>query len=807
MGFDYAVSSRGRGSSEPELPLPEQLTLTLDGARAPLRVKAVDKENRQLTGIEISPWYIQKAGRGADINGLAKCAELTGNDGVATFDWLPREFAGAIGFLSHSDKHYPIDHATWLQAQKPADALMIPMLPQERLSGRVTTSDGRPAADVTVALRGQGGGMNGFQGAARTDAGGRYELAVYSEQAYIITASRGDLAAPYRWGVIVRAGKPIDGVDLVLGPSTRVRGQVTLGTDRTPVANTTVQAVIDKGSIPDELKRPGDRVHRAMSLPQWTRTDKQGRFEFRLGPGEHRIQGPPRTEPIEVTIPATEPPAEIVRDFTMPRTETGPFTATVVDDAGKPTARAIVNGVYAATSATWWFHQIETDASGRFRTERALDPLVLHAETPDKTRAGVMRSDSESREGRIVVQPFATASGQLVDPEGKPIAGRKLTYGIRIYMGEPGSSSFTSSFGGSMTTDDQGRFTLGGLAVAETYDVDASLDESSSRTATQVIPKDSRPIVLGDIVADLSPPKPCIPPTPAERAVEAFAARKAMSAPEKLAYVLTEAKREYTRPLLLFGKPDDSACVQLFRLFEDNSADDAKDKSRSKTPAELRWEFELAALDNDAPDVTALARELGIPRGEGGAVLAVLNEKGTLAATYPLRLMTDNTLDAAALRAFLGEHKLATRDAERMLSEALGKARAEGQQVFLIMSASWCGPCRLLARFLAANKSELERRYVFVKLDVSRDEHAEELRTRYEKGQHNGVPWYVILDADGTPLVTSNTDAVKREYGMSNIGFPSSKAGIDHFLEMLKRTAPRISAETLETLRAALAKK
>jgi thiol-disulfide isomerase/thioredoxin len=259
---------------------------------------------------------------------------------------------------------------------------------------------------------------------------------------------------------------------------------------------------------------------------------------------------------------------------------------------------------------------------------------------------------------------------------------------------------------------------------------------------------------------------------------------------------------------LLFGKPDDPACVDLFRLFQENAARDTKDASRPLTPAELRWEFELASLENGTSEVTAFARSLGIPeRDRATPVLAALNGDGTLAATYPLRLDAAGRLDGPALGAFLLEHKRATRDAERMLADALAKARGEDKRVFLIMSASWCGPCRMLARFLAAHKPDLEWHYVFVKLDVSRDDHAEELRARYEKGQHNGVPWYVILDADAAPLVTSNTDAVKREYGMTNIGFPSSSAGIDHFLAMLKQTAPRLTAETLETLRAALAKK
>src|SRR5262249_27468937 len=158
-------------------------------------------------------------------------------------------------------------------------------------------------------------------------------------------------------------------------------------------------------------------------------------------------------------------------------------------------------GTYGASGATRWFHQIEADASGRFSTERSLDLLVLHAETPDKTSAGVMRSDAEAREARVVVRPVATAGGRLVDPHGQPIAGKKMRYGIRIYMGEPGRSPFTSSFGGSLTTDADGGFHLSGLVTGETYDLDASLDEWSARTVEHVTPKDSRPLALGDVAA------------------------------------------------------------------------------------------------------------------------------------------------------------------------------------------------------------------------------------------------------------------------------------------------------------------
>ncbi len=815
VGFDYAVAERARGSTLPLLPLPERLTLTLDGARPPVRVKTVDRENRPLAGLEVGPWLIKKPGHESEMNGINTFVKTDGN-GVATLDWLPTRAEGMFSIISpFSSSWYPSEHATWFPSDKPADEVTIIHFPYEQLSGRVTTADGRPAAEAVLTVQGQGAGENEFRGRTRTGADGRYTLGVYSEQAYIITASKAEMIAPYKSGVVVRAGKPAGNIDLVLGPATRVRGLVTVGPDHKPVAGVSVQATIDRGSIPDELKRKGDRFYRGMTMTFWKQTGKDGRFEVLLGPGEYTLQGPPRVEPVKLTIPAARPPAEIVRDFAMPRPESGPFTAAVVDTAGKPVAGAIVEGAYQAASGSGWFNRIEADAQGTIRIKRKLDPLVLAAATPDRSLGAVTRIDAEATEARLVIRPTATASGRLVDPQGKTIDGRKLSYGIRIHLGPTRMSPFSWHFGGTTTTDSAGAFRLVGLVVGETYEITTRDDEDyrTSTAKTRVTPTDPSPIALGDVPIELrvSPPKPYVPPTPAQRAGESFAVRKEKSPREKLDYVLTEAKREYTRPLLLFGGPKDPACVDLFRLFDERSGDEtaAKDKPRVKSPGDLRWEFELATLDAGQTGVKTLAKGLGVPLGDAEPPrLAVLSDQGRLIATYPLRLGNGKQLDARALGAFLLENKLPTRDAEAMLEAGLAQARAERKRVFLILSASWCGPCRLLARFLTANKAELGRHYVFVKLDVSRDAHASVLRERYEsKDDINGVPWYVILDAAGKPLITSNAKELGEEYGTTNVGFPSSKEGINHFLKMIRQTAPELSDRTLAVLRQELEKK
>ena len=465
VGFDYATAARARGSLESPHPLPERLTLTLDGARPPLRVKTVDESGKPLADVRVGPWYIMKPGRDTNLNGMSDVMLKTDAEGVAMFDWLPLQIEGQFAILARMPGYYLPNHHLAMPADKPTDEVTLTLNPYQRLSGRVTTTDGRPAPGAMVQVQGRGATLNGFLGLARTGADGRYALDVKGEEAYIITARKGDLAAPYKWGVIVRTGKPVAGVDLVLGPATHVRGRVTIGDDRKPAAKIYLFAEIDKGPIPAELMREDGRSGFGMSMSIVQQTDDEGRYDLRLGPGEYTIRGPARVEPVELTIPTENPPLEIVHDFKMPRPEKGPFTATVVDAKGRPVAGAVLNGHYVLRSRGRRFPSSKSDARGVVRVERALDPLLLHAETPDRSLAGIARVDAEATEARIVVEPTAAASGRIVDAEGEPIAGRELSYEIRARVGSTRDDLFAYLSVGKVTTDGGGRFTLGGLVV------------------------------------------------------------------------------------------------------------------------------------------------------------------------------------------------------------------------------------------------------------------------------------------------------------------------------------------------------
>ena len=69
-----------------------------------------------------------------------------------------------------------------------------------------------------------------------------------------------------------------------------------------------------------------------------------------------------------------------------------------------------------------------------------------------------------------------------------------------------------------------------------------------------------------------------------------------------------------------------------------------------------------------------------------------------------------------------------------------------------------------------------------------------ELMKPIRDGAQGGIPWFVILDASGQKLATSN-DLKTGE----NIGFPGEERGQIHFANMLNRTRQRMTEQEIES--------
>jgi hypothetical protein len=196
----------------------------------------------------------------------------------------------------------------------------------------------------------------------------------------------------------------------------------------------------------------------------------------------------------------------------------------------------------------------------------------------------------------------------------------------------------------------------------------------------------------------------------------------------------------------------------------------------------------------------AFLKEFGIaaPQADGGK-LAVLSRDGRVVVEAGFdELARDGKLDRARLTEFLKTRRVPLPDAEAALESALENARRDQKRVLVQVSGPNCPPCVLLARYLDEQKKLIAKDYVVLKLDA-RMPHANEVIGGLRPSLEGGIPWMVILAADGKPLVTSDS-------ADGNIGYPDTKEAKSHFANMLRATALRLTEADVATLLAGLEK-
>jgi protocatechuate 3,4-dioxygenase beta subunit len=452
LGFDYFENYHAFPTWGRPIP-PESIELTLGGTRS-VEVKVVDGQNRPVAGVAVMPWSIQTPGKlsYANLSGEPLTSVLTDVTGIAHFDWIPTEIENGVTFLvHHADYHCP--NPPNLLSEDRDKQLIATVYRNGRISGRVTHADGTPAAGILLQAEGRGATSHYFRGRARTDRDGKYELAVYPDQTYIVAVIDREWAAKSFVGFHIAEGMQQQQLDFVLDRGTVIRGTATLGSDAQPAAGETVTVI--QQSTPNPNDGGGSSQ---VDLVRWAKTDESGQYEIRIGPGTYRLQLPNAEQWETLTVPETEGEV-IVRDAHAPRKARGELAGTIVDPAGEPLVNAEVYGESIASAGHAGFNTVTRDG-GKFVTDRWRDEMVLYARSADGALAGAVEIGPDADSADLTLQPAGSIIGRVVDADGQPLAGVRVTCGV-----DPGPTGVRGSIHLNTRTDPRGIFEFRGLAV------------------------------------------------------------------------------------------------------------------------------------------------------------------------------------------------------------------------------------------------------------------------------------------------------------------------------------------------------
>ncbi|MFO1096043.1 MAG: carboxypeptidase regulatory-like domain-containing protein [Planctomycetaceae bacterium] len=777
----------------PDLSLP--ITLVLSGAR-PLTVRLLDADSEApIRQAETYVWYVQKAGE-PDHLGVEDLVEVTNDSGEAKFDWLPEwQSPASLQVWPHAED-YDHQRGTFQRGESvgPLTMRLHKLVP---ISGRVVFPDGRPAPGIKLDVSGEGYSFDSFRQSTTTGADGRYEIKVSPNQVYLMIVQDQKWTAQPATGFAMLPGKSKVNVDFRLRPATRIFGRVTMGTDRRPVPGQRITSYQYGGDL-NNMKDSGitppndDRKWVQPTCFHHAVSDADGRFEFFVGPGNFDIRGPTQNK-----VPKFEITTEAERefDFHMERPGEGPLTGLVISgDQSVPVAKARIQGIYRQELAGGDINTT-TDGNGQFKITRELHRTVLYADSEDRTLAGVVEIGPDEASVIMKLQPCAVATGRFIDSETKqPVADAELQYGVDVHIGDD-NAPWRVSFGGSVRTNENGAFSLPRLVIGQHYRLTVVSDRDSEGGArswsriTDFTPTTAgEQIDLGDVLRK-PPPAPYEAPTLQERTITAF--RKPDSAAKRYQNNLRDVRIGHLRQLMILGDPDAEPTQQFFKLrYDDENVRAATDNY---------WLLPLPLTGEKADDTRAFVKSLGIEVSDGMApVFVVIDEAEQRLATVEARdLSSDGAIDKQKVLDFLAAHAPEQLDAQVLFDDALAQAKTENKRVFIQESATWCGPCWMLSRFIAAHRDVLEQDYIFVKLD-HRWPHAQEIAKKFQK-EPGGIPWCAIMDADQQVLATSDGPD-------GNIGYPAKDEpqGIEHFLKMLRDSRIRLTDADLDGLRAAL---
>jgi hypothetical protein len=767
----FGAGGKMFGVQDEEPPASGPLALTIVPAQ-PYTIRVVDGQGQPVPDLElgvscnVGNWILT-----ADV---ADAHVRTDARGQAIVSWMPRD--PKYVNVNLLDPRWKLE-----RSEKGKGQAVVTVLRKYPVTGRLVLPSGGNAEGIVVAGTGfpsqmAPGGFYSDPATTRARRDGSFTFLVVPDHGYSVGLADAEWASDGWTGLILAdaAATPAE-IRLSARPATALTVRVTRGPQHEGVAGAWVTLRSEKFF---SWKDASGKHHNANGGPQnGAQSDANGIAHFAVGKGQYdlfMIVGK-WIEQRKIEVSSDQPvTVAIDRPWTDKRMISGRLTV-----HGKLHRRG------PATVVRAWSPK-RPDISG----EGVVQPDGRFSLGIDADDAYVFVVDSRERLSTAAsvgpaqstidldLLPMGSASGVVVDEQGKPLGGRP----VELLFKGPGFMDMIVV--DSTLSDEKGHFQFDAvpsqlaLSVCSGEPASARSGQFGKRTndfhidaSTELyldLKENRRGIRLA--VNPRLVAQPGAPRTPAEP-LEARVKR------------LTRDVRLAGMRLLLVLQGDSSKSVERLST----QVVDYED-----LPDVLRY-LMLTVGPEDVKRQARLFERLGCERPKPGEVaLVVLDGAGAKLAETRIDAGDFAAAQKGAAQ-FVKQNVPPRRDARAALSAAQDEARDTGRRLVIVEGGPRCGPCFRLARWMEDQHALLAKDYVIVKVLDGADDHANEVIGKLNPPKEAGIPWFAITEPDGKILATSDGP-------LGNTGFPSGTEEKKHFKKMLDRTARHLTPAERERL-------
>ena len=768
---------------DPKLPLHEiELSNCIDQ-----KIRLIDSATgKPLAGFKFDSFVATKPGynflQREDVEGMGTL--VTNENGEAIDQWFPdwdsfhfypeldREIRFEQGWSKAGDgKPKMINGVLVFEYKHPEDFRRLPV------RGQVNFPDG---------FKGNRGGLevelSSFQSPAKnygdtvrcqTDLNGNFTAEVLSGATYRIDVNDAEWVSESRAEILAGPNSKNDSplkISVSIGEPVTVA--VNVGPDEQPVAN---QTVCICSEFEFHWNEDGERRSGTDNLQKWAVTDENGIARIKAAPGDYSvfIFNPDWRPSQKFEIRKGEPTSiQLHRKSSGKRLIRGQLylaSGQAKDLSGTVVKLKSIDGETRAEET------VTTNEAGEFSCEMAGSRIGGYARTADgKLNALFFTSDFEEIKKATLV-PGVQYRGKVVDADDKPIKGLGLQLKVVLQEEEidPSTTLVRTQFDIETllaTTDEDGVFEFlapPGMPCRLYYqEPTATNSDKLSYEGTRFFtPEEDRPLEI--IKVGKSP-------------------TRKYSAKETVARKARDCRLNHMRQLFVLEGTGDSVSEFLKPVLREDGKKNrslywygiTRIKSHKWSDPESKkfWESYVSQLP-----------------AENEVIFLVLGNNAE-----ELGRITVNALEAdsaAMVAKFIEANRIADIDAQKTLDDALILAKSSDRKVWLQFSQTRCGPCFRLSRWIDKHKKVLDKAYVFIKVDDIRNKNGRKLWKKYVGKRSMGIPFSVVLDAEGVTLEESLDNQG------SNIGFPSTFEDSLGFRRIFNATAKeRLSPEEIDAL-------